>query len=81
MTWALLFCFCTILRKREILNWDVLGISEWDRNIIGIKVDKYKQIIPDNYLGRQAISIYDVQLPVAMATALKILIVFVGRGP
>ena len=54
-----LFCFCTILRKREILKWDVHGIADWDRKIIGIKVEKYKQIIPDNYFGRHAISVYD----------------------
>ena len=59
MTWVFLFCFCTILRKREILNWDVYGISDWDRNIIGIIVEKYKQIIPHNNFGRQAISVYD----------------------
>ena len=27
--------------------------------MIGIKVEKYKQIIPDNYFDRHAISVYD----------------------
>ena len=30
-----------------------------DRNIIDIKVEQYKQIIPDNYIGRHATSDYD----------------------
>ena len=30
-----------------------------DRNIIDIKVEKYKQIIPNNYIGRHVISVYD----------------------
>ena len=26
---------------------------------MGIKIEKYKQIIPDNYFGRHAVSVYD----------------------
>ena len=30
-----------------------------DRNIIDIKVEKYKQIVPDSYIGQHVISVYD----------------------
>ena len=30
-----------------------------DRNIIDIKVEKYKQIVLDSYIGRHVISVYD----------------------
>ena len=30
-----------------------------DRNIIELKVEKYKQIVPDSYIGRHVISVYD----------------------
>ena len=30
-----------------------------DRNIKDIKVEKYKQIVPDSYIGRHIISVYD----------------------
>ena len=30
-----------------------------DRNIIDIKDEKYKQIVPDSYIGRHVISVYD----------------------
>ena len=39
-----------------------------DRTIIGIRVEKYKQIVPYNYIGQHVISMYDTctVLPVSM---------------
>ena len=41
-----------------------------NRNIIDIKVEKYKQIIPDNYIGMPYQAV--IQLPVAMAWERKL---------
>ena len=47
------------------------------RNIIDIKVEKYKQIVPDNYIGQHAILVSDTCADaryhgVGKVTALKI---------
>ena len=48
-----------------------------DRNMIDIKVEKYKEIVPDNYIDRHVISVYDTctvtrWYDVGKVTALKI---------
>ena len=42
-----------------------MGSPIGDRTIIDIKVEKYKQIVPDNYIGRHVISLYDTYRPTA----------------
>ena len=57
MTQVFLFCFCAILEKfsTDMFMESPIG----DRNIIDIKVEKYKQIVPDSYIGRHVISVYN----------------------
>ena len=48
-----------------------------DRNMIDTQIEKYKQIVPDNYIGWHAISVYDTctgtsWYDVGKVTALKI---------
>ena len=48
-----------------------------NRNIIDIKVEKYKEIVPDSYIGQHVISVYDTctvtcWYDVGKITALKI---------
>ena len=46
--------------KKEKFSTEIfMGSPIGDHNIIDIKVEKYKQSIPDNCIGRHAISGYD----------------------
>ena len=72
MTQVFLVCFCAILEKFSMDgSWNLrLGI-------IDIKVEKYKLIVPDSYIGRHVISVYDTctvtrWYDVGKVTALKI---------
>ena len=51
--------FLLLCHFGEILNGYVHGISDRGSHIIDIKVEKYKQIVPDSYIGRHVISVYD----------------------